>query len=661
MEFANGIKIARAKCRDEEFTGLRFALTCPQVRSRIAASGPGFLHGCQEFQPLPYWSEAEERRRAGAELCLQRPPKKRPETMPLVRFDPQSQPRRVVYSLAAVGAYVFAFFPLYRLMTSPGTAALATVPVSALAWLWGWRVGLVAGLLSLPLNMLLLNLAGQEGWDAVFRQGGGLGQVMIVLIGGGVGRLRDVDRRLKEEITERKRTEERLLQSAMYDPLTELANRKLLMDRLTAAAQRRKRRGESYLFGVLILDLDRFKNINDSLGYEIGDQLLIAVAQRLEDCVRSEDTVARLGGNDPSEDTVARQGGDEFIILLEDLRNESDATRVAERIQKQLMSPFNLDEHEVFTTASIGIALSSTGYDQVENLLRDADTAMYRAKAAGKARHVMFDSTMHARAVAILQLENDLRRAIERQEFRNYYQPIVLLETGAVIGFEALLRWQHPDRGLVLPAEFIPVTEETGLIVPIGRWALREACRQMHAWQARFPSTPPLYISVNITSQQLSQPELLQEINQILRETGLDSRSLNLEITETVIMENIKSVISMLTLLRDLKVRACMDDFGTGYSSLNYLNRLPLDGLKIDLSFVSGTGVDLQNPDVVRTIMTLSRDLGKFVIAEGIETVEQLAQLRTLECKYGQGYLFSKPLDGEAVEKLIPTRLGPPA
>ena len=216
-------------------------------------------------------------------------------------------------------------------------------------------------------------------------------------------------------------------------------------------------------------------------------------------------------------------------------------------------------------------------------------------------------------------------------------------------------------RGLVLPAEFIPVTEETGLIVPIGRWALREACRQMHAWQARFPSTPPLYISVNITSQQLSQPELLQEINQILRETGLDSRSLNLEITETVIMENIKSVIGMLTLLRDLKIQSWMDDFGTGYSSLNYLNRLPLDGLKIDLSFVSGTGVDLQNPDVIRTIMTLSRDLGKFVVAEGIETVEQLAQLRTLGCKYGQGYLFSKPLDGEAVEKLIPTRLGPPA
>ena len=533
-----------------------------------------------------------------------------------------------------------------------------------LAWLWGFRAGLVAGLLSLPLNTLLLNLAGQEGWDAfaVFRQGGWLGQVMIVLIGAGIGRL-------KEEITERKRTEERLLQNAMYDPLTELANRKLLMDCLTAAVHRRNRRGESYLFGVLILDLDRFKNVNDSLGQEIGDQLLIAVARRLEECVRSGDTVARLGTEVPSverkrvqrEDTIARYGGDEFTILLEELRDESDATRVADRIQKKLMAPFNLDEHEVFITASMGIAPSSTGYDRVQNLLRDAETAMHRAKAGGKARYVMFDSTMHARAVALLQLENDLRRAIDRQEFRNYYQPIVLLETGAVIGFEALLRWQHPDRGLVLPAEFIPVTEETGLIVPIGRWVLREACRQMHAWQARFPSTLPLYISVNITSQQLSQPELLQEINQILRETGLDSRSLNLEITETVIMENIESVIGMLTRLRDLKVRACMDDFGTGYSSLNYLNRLPLDGLKIDLSFVSGTGVDLQNPDVVRTIMTLSRDLGKFVIAEGIETVEQLAQLRTLGCKYGQGYLFSKPLDGEAVEKLIPTRLGPPS
>ncbi len=577
--------------------------------------------------------------------------------MPLVRFDPQSLRRRVLYSLAAVGAYVFAFFPLYRLMTVPETAALATVPVFALAWFWGWRVGLVAGLLSLPLNTLLLNLAGQEGWDAVFRQGGGLGQVMIVLIGGGIGRLRDVDRRLKEEITERKRTEEHLLRKAMYDPLTNLANRKLLMDRLTAAAHRGKRRGESYLFGVLILDLDRFKNINDSLGYEIGDQLLIAVARRLEDCVRSEDTVARLGGDDPTEDTVARLGGDEFTILLEELRNESDATRVADRIQKSLMSPFQLEQNEVFITASIGIALSSTGYERVQNLLRDADTAMYRAKAAGKARHVMFDSTMHARAVALLQLENDLRRAIERQEFRVYYEPIIFVKTGKIAGFEALVRWQHPDRGLILPEGFISVAEETGLILPIGRWVLREACRQMNSWQSQFPSNSPLFINVNLSAKQLLQSDLALQIGQILQETSLDARSLNLEITETVIVENVESVIGTLMQLKDLGVRSYVDDFGTGYSCLSYLHRLPIDGLKIDRLFVSGKGTGVENPKVIRTIMTLAGDLGKDVISEGVETLEQLAQLEALECKYVQGYLFSKPMESEAAEKMIPTRL----
>ncbi len=313
----------------------------------------------------------------------------------------------------------------------------------------------------------------------------------------------------------------------------------------------------------------------------------------------------------------------------------------------------------MFTTASIGIALSSTGFDRVEDLLRDADTAMYRAKALGKARHAMFDTAMHARAVLLLQLENDLRRAIDRQEFRIHYQPIMLLETRSLVGFEALLRWQHPDRGLVPPAEFIPVAEDTGLIIPIGRWVLREACRQMYAWQAQFPVTPPLHMDVNLSSKQLSQPELVEEIDQILRETSLDARSLKLEITESVIMENIESVIEMLMQLRSLGIQSCMDDFGTGYSSLSYLHRLPVDGLKIDRSFVSGNGLDLENPNVVQTIMALSRDLGKGAIAEGVETAEQLAQLRRFGCEYGQGYLFSKALDIEAAEKWIPGHLHP--
>ena len=425
--------------------------------------------------------------------------------------------------------------------------------------------------------------------------------------------------------------------AALSDAVTGLANRTLLLDRLGRALKRRIRR-QDYLFAVLFLDLDRFKMVNDSLGHNIGDQLLIAVGRRLETCLRPQDTVARLGG-------------DEFTMFLENIRNETDATRVAERVHKELRNPFQVNGHEVFTTSSIGIALSSTGYTQPEDLVRDADTAMYRAKALDRACYSMFDTTMHERAVALLQLDHDLRRGLERKEFRLHYQPIVRLETAELIGFEALLRWEHPERGLVPPAEFIPLAEETRLIIPIGRWVLEEGCRQARAWQVQFGADLP--VSVNLSGRQFSQPDLVGQITQILQQFSLDGRSLKLEITESMIMENIGSVITMLRQLKALGIQSSMDDFGTGYSSLSYLHQLPIDVLKIDRSFVSGTHSGVEKPEVVRTVLTLAFDLGIDTIAEGVETAEQLAQLRALGCKYGQGYFFSKPLDGEAAGRWI--------
>lgn len=439
-----------------------------------------------------------------------------------------------------------------------------------------------------------------------------------------------------------------ITQGKVADALTGLPNRTLFVDRLARSVERAKRRKGS-LFAVLFLDLDRFKVVNDSLGHMIGDQLLIAIARRLESCLRAGDTVARLG----SDRLLARLGGDEFTILLDDIRDVSEATRVADRIQKELMFPFNLGGHDVFTTASIGIALSATGYERPEDLLRDADTAMYRAKALGKARCEIFDTVMHARAVARLQLETDLRRAVERQELQNHYQPIVSLQTGTIAGFEALVRWKNPRRGLILPSEFIPVAEETGLILSIGPWVLLEACCQLSRWQMQRPDSPQLTVSVNLSGKQFMQPDLVEQTAQILRKANLDPRSVKLEITESVIMENTESVTAMLMQLRALNIQLGIDDFGTGYSSLSYLHRFPIDTLKIDRSFVSRMGVERENAAIVRTIVSLAHNLGMNVIAEGVETKEQLAQLRALGCEYAQGDFFSRPLDGEAATALI--------
>ncbi|MGB3266576.1 MAG: EAL domain-containing protein [Microcoleus sp.] len=486
-----------------------------------------------------------------------------------------------------------------------------------------------------------------------------------------------------EDITLRKIAEEKLLHDALHDTLTGLPNRALFLDRLGHAIELSKRRPE-VLFAVLFIDLDRFKVVNDSLGHLVGDRLLIAIAQRLETCLRTGDTVARLGG-------------DEFAILLENIKNTEDAIQIAERVQAELAEPFYLNEYQVFSSASIGIVcsglppqptesseLSDSGnlgnvdrpislscfssespvpkvpfqmlYDRPEELLRDADAAMYHAKGLGKARHEVFDLSMHTRAVALLQLENDLRRALDSQEFRLYYQPIVSLTSGKICGFEALLRWYHPLRGLVSPGEFILVAEETRLIVPIGWWMMRSACRQIHQWHQKFPINPPLTVSVNLSNEQFKQPDLIDRISEILHETQLDPRSLKLEITEGVIMDNAESAAATLAQLKNLEVQLYIDDFGTGYSSLSRLHTFPTDALKIDRAFVSRMTEDEGNEAIVQTILILASHLGMDVIAEGIETIEQLNLLRALQCEYGQGYFFSKPIDTIAATLLIESK-----
>jgi diguanylate cyclase (GGDEF)-like protein/PAS domain S-box-containing protein len=444
---------------------------------------------------------------------------------------------------------------------------------------------------------------------------------------------------ITHDITERKRAESQLLHNAFHDALTGLPNRAWFMECLKYAIERAKQH-EDYLFAVLFLDLDRFKVINDSLGHLLGDKFLIKIASRLKACIRSIDTAARLGG-------------DEFTILLQGIENLSEAIEVVELIQQQLALPFDLDGQEVFTTASIGIALNSIlTYDQPEDLLRNADTAMYRAKVLGRSRYEVFHPDMYTNAVDRLQLETDLRRAIERQEFRVYYQPIVSLSSGTISGFEALLRWQHPERGLLSPADFIPLAEETGLIVEIGYWVLIDACRQMQVWRMRYPTSSLEKISVNLCVKQFLQADLIEQIAQILHSTGLDACSLMLEITESAIIEN-GDEANTASQLRAMGIKLSIDDFGTGYSSLSRLYSFPINMLKIDRSFVSPMDANNKNLEIIEIIVTLADKLGMDVTAEGVETQEQLALLRKLNCEYGQGYFFSRPLDSSAAEALI--------
>ena len=440
------------------------------------------------------------------------------------------------------------------------------------------------------------------------------------------------------DITESKSLEEQLLLDAFHDPVTNLANRALFLDRLGVSFARIQRR-KSTSFALLCIDIDRFKNVNDSLGHRKGDQMLVSVARRLLKCVRFGDTVARLGG-------------DEFAMLLEDINGPADVEATVRRIQREIGEPFGLEGDEVFATVSIGVVIARSGCDKPENLLRDADTAMYRAKAEGKARHVIFDVAMRDQAVNLLQLETDLRRAVDRNEFLIHYQPIVSLKAGEIVGFEALVRWQHPSRGLIAPSQFIPLAEDTGLIMPIGEWVLRESCRQMADWQRRFSQNPPLSISVNLSNRQLT-PGFTGTVEGILKETGLDPSTLKLEITESTVIENSERAAGLLNELRRLKVRILIDDFGTGYSTMNYLNKLSVDGLKIDRSFIKVINPSGEGLAIVRTILTLARNLGLDVIAEGVETSDQLELLRWLNGEYAQGFYFHKPLEPSRVEVIL--------
>ena len=443
------------------------------------------------------------------------------------------------------------------------------------------------------------------------------------------------------DVTDLRRSEERLVHNAFHDALTGLPNRALFMDRLTHALERTRRRADE-VFGVLFVDVDRFKVVNDSLGHRAGDELLVGIARRLESCLRPGDT-------------VARPGGDEFTVLLEAVADASDATRIADRIQQVLGAPFQVGGQEVFATVSAGLAFSGAGYEDPQDLVRDADLAMYRAKAKGGARCEVFDRAMHERVVAMQRLETDLRRSLGRGELHLVYQPLVHLATRAVVGFEALVRWQHPERGRIAPGEFIPLAEETGLIGEIGAWVLREACRQASAWQAALPGQCPV-MAVNLSSRQFLRHDLVALVRRTVAETGMDPRRLHLELTESAVMENGESVVPVLRELKSLKVHLCLDDFGTGYSSLSYLHELPIDTLKIDRSFVGRMGRSGENVEIVRTIVALGQSLHKRVVAEGIENNDQLAQLRALQCAYGQGHLFAEPLDAEHAEALLALR-----
>jgi diguanylate cyclase (GGDEF)-like protein len=439
-----------------------------------------------------------------------------------------------------------------------------------------------------------------------------------------------------------------ITEGKVADPLTGLPNRLFFVERLLRLIDQRKRRTDA-LFAVLFLDLDGFKMINDSLGHMVGDKLLISVAKRLLNCLRSNDLVARA--DEPF--TVARIGGDEFAILLDYLNSADDAKAIADRLMQELNRPFEMDEKEIHTTVSIGIALSSSGYLYPEEFLRDADTAMYRAKSAGKARSEIFDADMRATITSRLQLETDLRRALHRREFRNVYQPIVLLATGEVAGFEALLRWQHPERGLLGPTDFIPVAEETGLIRELGWWNLREACRQIGEWKNRLSGISEFIMSVNLSVKQFQQPNLVRDIRKLLQELSIPAETLQLELTESSVMTDPHTAILMLEQIKAQGICLAIDDFGTGYSSLSYLHRFPLNTVKIDRSFTSTMGNGGDGIHIVKTIMPLASNLGFDVVAEGVETQEQVRLLKELKCKYAQGYYFSKPLTAEAAEEFL--------
>jgi len=425
----------------------------------------------------------------------------------------------------------------------------------------------------------------------------------------------------------------------LIDPLTRLASRTVLLDRLRHAFARASRMKDNP-FAVLFFDIDRFKTVNDSLGHLVGDKLLVAIADRVRSICRPSDTVCRFGG-------------DEFVIVAEDVESVRDATSIAERLHQEFQIPFQLGESEAYATVSTGIAMWHSGYEKPEDLLRDADNAMYRAKDLGRNRYAVFDEKMHAEVVATLELENDLRRAVTRKEFRPFYQPIISLDKGNLVGFEVLARWDHPTRGLVLPGEFIPASEEMGIAVEIDRIVADVACRQVRPWQVQYRMDPPISIALNISTTQFLQLELVSRIDHTLRQNGLYGRDIKLEVTESILMENTEHATAMLDQLSALDIGLSIDDFGTGYSSLSYLKRFEIDSLKIDYSFVTKMLDDLDSMEIVRTIIDLGRNLGKTTIAEGVETDAQLEALREMGVDQVQGFYIARPMPAEAAGELL--------
>jgi len=443
------------------------------------------------------------------------------------------------------------------------------------------------------------------------------------------------------DITARKDLEERLRREAQFDSLTTLPNRSYATDLLRRAIARAKRNREQQ-FGVLFLDCDRFKVVNDSLGHHAGDSLLRLVAGRLNGCVRPGDVVARLGG-------------DEFVVILEGVKDEAEAITVAERIQHSLAQPFYLDGRELFMSVSVGIAMSQPGVERPEDYLRDADLAMYRAKLRGRARHEVFRADMRAGAVLQMALENDLRHSMDRGELRVMYQPIWSLVSGRIVGFEALVRWDHPTHGAMQPADFIPIAEETGLILPLGEWVLRQAAQRLAHWNTKVVADDPIWVSVNVTARQLTHPGLVEIVKNAIAETGIEASRLKLEITESMIMADAVAAVGALEQLKTLGIHLLMDDFGTGHASLSYLHRLPISTIKIDRYFVGRIDSNSECLEIVRTILSLSRSLSMDVVAEGVENGAQREVLQSLGCEYVQGYLLSPPLDADAAERLLLT------
>jgi diguanylate cyclase (GGDEF)-like protein len=442
-----------------------------------------------------------------------------------------------------------------------------------------------------------------------------------------------------EDVTERKKAEERLLHDAFFDGLTGLPNRALLLDRLDRVIARSKRR-EDYHCAVLFMDLDRFKVVNDSLGHSVGDKLLISVAGRLHECLRSEDTVARLGG-------------DEFVVLLEDLKELSQATSIADRIREELSRPHDLNGQKVFTSGSIGIVMTVQGYNQPADVLRDADIAMYGAKLAGKDRYQIFDPAMRELALTRMQLEVELRQALAREELRVHFQPILEMDSGKPFGFEALIRWEHPQRGIISPAEFLPILEETGLIIQAGRWVMKEACKTARQWNRKHSDLEPLTISVNLSGREFTHPELEDSLKEALEESELDPACLTVEITESVIMSDPEQARHVLQRLGSLGLQIHLDDFGTGYSSLGKLGQFHIDKLKIDRTFIRQIEGKRGEAAIVEAILQLARNLAMGVIAEGVETQQQFNYLREKGCPYYQGYYIAEPMSKPEAEAFI--------